>query len=168
MIEQGYEDYRHKLTRSDFPPYDIQLLFSQPILAAPLDLIQTVGKASLEQFVLLNQLNQSLADLLLSGRIAITDLGSFCSNPLEIVISGTELLRWFSHFNDLSQEFEIPLIQTQFPIKDLDLTSQDALFQLIYKNLRVPSLVSSILITIPTLSSIFGEIFSHRFEYYSF
>ena len=82
LIEQGYEDYRHKLTRLGLPPYNIQLLLSQPILAAPLDLIQTVGKASLEQFVLLNQLNQSLADLLLSGRIAITDLGSFCSKPL--------------------------------------------------------------------------------------
>ncbi len=93
LIEHHLEDYRHKLTRLGVPPYDIlQLLRNHDFADFP-QFQGHLGSQILEQYTLLNVLNQKYADRVLAGAIILTDLRYFAFSPLEIVISGEDVWR---------------------------------------------------------------------------
>ena len=91
LIENQFEDYRHKLTRLGLPPYDINQIIISEQKADPEILRLDFGTTILEQYVLLNQMRQKFADDLLSGRFILTDLEHYAITPLELVIPGGKL-----------------------------------------------------------------------------
>jgi DNA-binding transcriptional ArsR family regulator len=88
LIENQMEDYRHKLTRLGLPAYDIKMMINSNQLHNPTELKIKLGKATLEQYTLLNQLSQGFADKLLTTEFIITDLERFGLSPLEFGVMG--------------------------------------------------------------------------------
>lgn len=80
LIEKGFEEYRHKLTRLGIPVHDvtIQLENQQPIT-------QTAGQTVLREYVLLNALPRDIADAHLSGAIHIHSLHTWILKPAETI-----------------------------------------------------------------------------------
>lgn len=123
LIENQYEDYRHKLTRLGLPPYDInQIIFSEQKMD-PEILRLDFGTTILEQYVLLNQMRQKFADDLLSGRFVLTDLEHYGISPLELLLPGTQFTHiLYAYYLTTFTENEIQSI--------FDLPFQDFLFNL--------------------------------------
>ena len=106
LIEFHLEDTRHKLTRLGVPPYDIKQLINSQEYENPAIFETKLGNAILEQNTLLNKINQKFADNLLSGQFLLTDLKNFGISPLELVISGQNIIEILNNFyiNSLEEE----------------------------------------------------------------
>ncbi|GAH00990.1 unnamed protein product [marine sediment metagenome] len=73
LLESGLEEVRHRLTRLGTPPYEAFKLFnSQEKVITPDKFLKKLGSDVSEQFLLLNLLPKELADLYLSGEIAVS------------------------------------------------------------------------------------------------
>ncbi len=92
LIEKGYEEYRHKLTRLGSPPFEVESLLKSQQFTNPNGFLRKLGNEVSEQFLLLNLLPRELADLYLSGQIALIHLNSWALRPLSINISSQNLL----------------------------------------------------------------------------
>ncbi|MHA1675462.1 MAG: hypothetical protein ACTSYI_17765 [Promethearchaeota archaeon] len=90
LIENHYEDYRAKLTRLGIPPYDVMQMLTAQIRRDPEAFKNLLGQNILEQYVLLNLLQQKYADAFLTGQFLFTNLGNFGLTPLELIISGRQ------------------------------------------------------------------------------
>jgi len=73
LLENGLEKVRHKLTRLGTPPYEVFKLFEDNHVN-PEQFIKRLGSDVSEQFLLLNLLPNDLADLYLSGELALINL----------------------------------------------------------------------------------------------
>jgi len=80
LIDKGFEEYRHKLTRLGTPVHDVttQLENLQPIT-------QTSGQTVLKEYTLLNALPRDIADAHLSGAIHIHNLETWILKPTETI-----------------------------------------------------------------------------------
>ena len=88
LIENGYEEYRHKLTRIGLPVYDVTKLlnqFSRSTNGVDSVVSQT-SKAVLSEYLLLNQLARDVTDAHLQGDIHISNLGSWGLKPDNVFI----------------------------------------------------------------------------------
>ena len=88
LIENGLEEYRHKLTRIGLPIYDVTKLlnqFSRSTNGVDSVISQT-SKAVFSEYLLLNQLARDITDAHLSGDIHISNLGAWGLKPDNVFI----------------------------------------------------------------------------------
>ncbi|MFO7797175.1 MAG: anaerobic ribonucleoside-triphosphate reductase [Promethearchaeati archaeon] len=105
LLEEGLEEFRHKLTRLGIPPYDAEKLFDMNSVE-PMDYIKKLGSESSEQFLLLNLLPKKLADLYLSNKIALLNLNTWSLRPLSIFLNFETILNNSSqHIQDPSLDY---------------------------------------------------------------
>jgi len=83
LIQKGWEEYRHKLTRLGLPVYDVtQLLKSTSTSSLGVEAVhKAAGDAVIEEYTLLNVLARDIADAHLSGSLHLTNLGSWILKP---------------------------------------------------------------------------------------
>ena len=95
LVEKGYEDYRHKLTRVGMPIHEVTALIESKY--APLDSEDTINRAGetvLAEYALLNIFPRDIADGHLSGAIHIDGLGTWVLKPSEVI---HELRYFYQH-----------------------------------------------------------------------
>jgi ribonucleoside-triphosphate reductase len=95
LLENGLEEVRHKLTRLGTPPFEAFKLFdSQNDQITPYQFIEKLGSDVSEQFLLLNLIPRNLADLYLSGEIALLHLNYWALRPLSLYINTKTLVAY--------------------------------------------------------------------------
>ncbi|MFW9881507.1 MAG: anaerobic ribonucleoside-triphosphate reductase [Candidatus Thorarchaeota archaeon] len=125
LLENGLEEVRHKLTRLGTPPFEVFKLFnSYNSQITPKIFIEKLGSDVSEQFLLLNLLPKNLADLYLSGEIALLHLNYWSLRPLSLYINTKALLDYlFNKYPDIKDEIEGKGKCTKLIIKFLDTLS---------------------------------------------
>ena len=86
LVEKGYEEYRHKLTRVGMPIHEVTVLIEAKDTNQ--DCATTINKAGqtvLGEYTLLNIFPRDIADAHLSGVIHIDGLGTWILKPNEVV-----------------------------------------------------------------------------------
>ncbi|MCD6508830.1 MAG: helix-turn-helix domain-containing protein [Thermoprotei archaeon] len=84
LVEKGYEEYRHALTRLGMPVYDARQLVEGeyiPLYMGFNNTLYIAGRAVLREYALLRALPQYVADAYLSGLIHIPGLGKWLLYP---------------------------------------------------------------------------------------
>jgi DNA-binding HxlR family transcriptional regulator len=114
LIEQKYTKYRHLLTRLGIPPYEISKLIHSGTIDSIAHLGKLIGKSTLEQYCLLNQLVPNHADKILDGSCHVRNLAAFPFLPLELVISGQMLL---DALESVWRSYQEELVHVKFPKK---------------------------------------------------
>lgn len=91
LIEEGMEEYRHKLTRLGLPVYDVKKTFQDVSVKGGIigDVKDRAGEAVLREYVLLDVLPRRVADAHLSGYINIKKPGSWVLHP-DIILHDIE------------------------------------------------------------------------------
>ena len=116
LIEHGYDEYRHRLTRLGLPVYDVNELIAK--IGSSGDgidsLLSQTFEAVLSEFLFLNQLPKDVSDLHLSGDIHISNSGRWGLVPDTLFIDLTHLKNSGLHL--AGSLFPIPRIS---PPKDL-------------------------------------------------
>src|SRR2546428_2956613 len=94
LLEQGHEDYRHKLARFGLPGYDIHEMLTNVdgIHNGVEGLLFKTGKSVFGEYLVLNTLPKDVADSHLSGDIHITNPGIWSLLPDTIFVNIKELL----------------------------------------------------------------------------
>ena len=86
LVEKGYEDYRHKLTRVGMPVHEVTLLIeSRDVASDCAAAINKAGQTVLGEYALLNIFPRDIADAHLSGDIHIDELGTWMLKPSEVI-----------------------------------------------------------------------------------
>ena len=87
LIEQGLEEYRHKLTRLGVPVHDVTSLIEtkKPIFKKSSSVHEAAGETVLKEYMLLNVFPRDIADAHLSGSLHISGLSSWILKPTEIM-----------------------------------------------------------------------------------
>ncbi|MFQ6011115.1 MAG: anaerobic ribonucleoside-triphosphate reductase, partial [Nitrososphaerales archaeon] len=83
LIEHGYEEYRHKLTRLGMPVSDVTELFSS-VSGASLgvdSLLSSTSEAVFSEYLILTQLPRDVSDAHIGGDIHISNTGSWGLKP---------------------------------------------------------------------------------------
>jgi ribonucleoside-triphosphate reductase len=85
LIEKGFEEYRHKLTRLGLPVYDVtQLIRSAGAQSSSVNAVHSsAGDSVIEEYTLLNVLPRDIADAHLSGSLHVNNLGVWILKPSE-------------------------------------------------------------------------------------
>jgi len=91
LLENGLEEVRHKLTRLGTPPFEVSKIFNNIDVTAD-KFLNKLGSDVSEQFLLLNLLPKDLADLYLSGDIALLNLNYWSLRPLSLFVNASTLL----------------------------------------------------------------------------
>ncbi len=96
LLENGLEEYRHKLTRLGLPVYDVtQLMKSIGYLSLGVEAVhKAASDAVMEEYILLNVLPRDVADAHLSGTLHISDLGYWVLKPNELTHDLRFFLQW--------------------------------------------------------------------------
>ncbi|MFX0068644.1 MAG: anaerobic ribonucleoside-triphosphate reductase [Promethearchaeota archaeon] len=88
LLEKGFEEYRHALTRLGLPVYDITQLIKNPSIkttrSSPEIVHKLAGDAVLEQYLFMKILPRKVADAHLSGAIHIPHANYWVLKPNEI------------------------------------------------------------------------------------
>ena len=85
LIEKGYEDYRHKLTRVGMPIHEVTASIEAKEQSwDSANLTAKAGETVLEEYTLLNIFPRDIADSHLSGAIHIDGLGTWITKPNEV------------------------------------------------------------------------------------
>ncbi|MDE1830031.1 MAG: helix-turn-helix domain-containing protein, partial [Thaumarchaeota archaeon] len=94
LLEQGHEDYRHKLARFGLPGYDIHEMFTNVdgIHNGVEGLLFKTGQTVFGEYLVLNTLPKDVADSHLSGDIHITNTGLWSLLPDTIFVNIKELI----------------------------------------------------------------------------
>ena len=102
LVEKGFEDYRHKLTRVGMPIHEVTVLIeSKDHNQTCVGTINKAGQTVLEEYTLLNVFPRDISDAHLSGTIHIDGLGTWLLKPNEIVHD----LRYFLQHGILLNSF---------------------------------------------------------------
>ncbi|MCL2172519.1 MAG: ArsR family transcriptional regulator [Candidatus Bathyarchaeota archaeon] len=86
LVEKGFEDYRHKLTRVGMPVHEVTAFIEakdQNLDASAM--LYKAGQNLIEEYTLLNIFSRDIADAHISGSINIDDLSTWLLKPHEIV-----------------------------------------------------------------------------------
>ena len=86
LVEKGFEDYRHKLTRVGMPVHEVTALIEDK--DAPQNCASTItraGKTVLGEYTLLNIFPRDISDAHLSGALHIDGLGTWMLKPNEVM-----------------------------------------------------------------------------------
>ena len=107
LVEKGFEDYSHKLTRVGMPVHEVTVLIESkdPIRNCTCT-INRAGQTVLEEYTLLNIFPRDISDAHLSGALHIDGLGTWLLKPNEVVHD----LRYFlQHGIDLNGIMQVPM-----------------------------------------------------------
>lgn len=127
LLESGLEKVRHKLTRLGTPPFEAFKLFnSTDNSVTPEKFIKRLGSDVSEQFLLLNLIPKNLADLYLSGEIALLHLNYWSLRPLSFYINAKTLFDTFSK----TKSNQPKTIEKRRDIINLILNPMDFLYRL--------------------------------------
>ncbi len=86
LIERGFEEYRHKLTRLGMPVYEVTALIEAKTSVADSEaILRKAGKAVLREFTLLNVYPRDVTDAQMSGAIHVDGLGTWLLKPNEVI-----------------------------------------------------------------------------------
>jgi ribonucleoside-triphosphate reductase len=86
LVEKGFEEYRHKLTRLGMPVHNVTTLMdARNPTDESLSKLETAGKTVFGEYALLNVLPRDVADAHVSGAIHIENLGTWVLKPSEVV-----------------------------------------------------------------------------------
>jgi len=86
LIEKGFEDYRHKLTRVGMPIHEVTAFIEAKDRSLDAsNVLSKAGQNVLGEYTLLNIFPRDIADAHLSGSINIDDLGTWILKPSEVV-----------------------------------------------------------------------------------
>ena len=85
LIEKGFEDYRHKLTRVGLPVHEVTALIEakNPLETDPL--LATAGKTVFREYTLLNVFPRDIADAHVSGALHLNGLSTWILKPSEVM-----------------------------------------------------------------------------------
>jgi ribonucleoside-triphosphate reductase (formate) len=85
LIEKGFEDYRHKLTRVGLPVHEVTALIEakNPLETEPL--LATAGKTVFREYTLLNVFPRDIADAHVSGALHLNGLSTWILKPSEVM-----------------------------------------------------------------------------------
>ncbi|MFX0002065.1 MAG: anaerobic ribonucleoside-triphosphate reductase [Promethearchaeota archaeon] len=120
LLENGLEEVRHKLTRLGTPPVEVSKLFeSNNDLINPEIFIEKLGSDVSEQFLLLNLIPKNLADLYLSGEIALLHLNYWALRPLSLYINTKTLIDYL--FKTSKNKINNEINHSEMVIQLLDL-----------------------------------------------
>ncbi|MGE5533511.1 MAG: anaerobic ribonucleoside-triphosphate reductase, partial [Bacillota bacterium] len=113
LVEKGYEDYRHKLTRVGMPIHEVTALIETKESAQDCQTtIRKAGQTVLSEYTLLNVFPRDIADAHLSGDIHIDGLGTWLLKPNEVF---HDLRYFFQH----GVKLDNPLQAAMDPPSDL-------------------------------------------------
>jgi ribonucleoside-triphosphate reductase len=85
LVEKGYEDYRHKLTRVGMPIHEVTTsIESKDSPADSTAILTKAGQTVIGEYTLLNIFPRDIADAHLSGAIHIDNLGTWILKPNEV------------------------------------------------------------------------------------
>ena len=86
LVEKGFEDYRHKLTRLGMPVHEvIALIDAKDHARDSATILSKAGKTVLSEYMLLNVFPRDIADTHVSGAIHMKGLGTWLLKPNEIM-----------------------------------------------------------------------------------
>jgi ribonucleoside-triphosphate reductase (formate) len=86
LIEKGFEDYRHKLTRVGMPIHEVTATVEAKDHAQSSNaILNKAGQTVLAEYTLLNIFPRDIADAHVSGAIHIDNLGTWILKPNEVV-----------------------------------------------------------------------------------
>jgi anaerobic ribonucleoside-triphosphate reductase/DNA-binding transcriptional ArsR family regulator len=86
LIEKGYEDYRHKLTRLGMPVHEVtNLVDDKDKTRDSTAILAKAGRTVLSEYTLLNVFPRDIADAHLSGAIHVKSLGTWILKPNEVM-----------------------------------------------------------------------------------
>jgi anaerobic ribonucleoside-triphosphate reductase len=85
LVEKGFEEYRHKLTRLGMPVHEVAALMeAKNATDGSMHKLATAGEAVFGEYALLNVLPRDVADAHVSGAIHIESLGTWVLKPSEV------------------------------------------------------------------------------------
>lgn len=86
LIEKGFEDYRHKLTRLGMPVYEVAaLLDTKDTVDDASAVLSKAGGTVFKEYTLLNVFPRDIADAHVSGAIHVNDLETWILKPNEVM-----------------------------------------------------------------------------------
>jgi anaerobic ribonucleoside-triphosphate reductase len=86
LVEKGFEDYRHKLTRLGMPVHEVTALIDAKDHARDSTaILSKAGKTVLGEYTLLNVFPRDIADAHVSGSIHVKGLGTWILKPNEVM-----------------------------------------------------------------------------------
>ncbi|MCW4019368.1 MAG: ArsR family transcriptional regulator [Candidatus Bathyarchaeota archaeon] len=85
LIEKGFEDYRHKLTRLGLPVHEVSALIDAKNPDETRSILAMAGETVLREYTLLNVLPRDLSDAHLSGALHIDGLSTWILKPSEVL-----------------------------------------------------------------------------------
>ncbi len=100
LLENGLEEIRHKLTRLGTPPFEAFSFFDRN--SNPEQFISKLGSEVSEQFLLLNLLPKNLADLYLSGEIALLNLNYWSLRPLGFYLDSKSIVEYITTHSSIN------------------------------------------------------------------
>jgi ribonucleoside-triphosphate reductase (formate) len=107
LVEKGYEDYRHKLTRVGMPIHEVTASIEAKDGAADsAAIISKAGQTVLSEYTLLNIFPRDIADAHLSGAIHVDNLGTWILKPNEVV---HDLRFFFQHGVKLDNPIKVTM-----------------------------------------------------------
>ncbi len=105
LVEKGFEDYRHKLTRVGMPIHEVTASIEAKDHHSQdsTSILTKAGQTVLGEYTLLNIFPRDIADAHLSGIIHIDDLGTWILKPNEVVHDLRFFLKDGLKLDDLNQ-----------------------------------------------------------------
>jgi len=100
LLENGLEEIRHKLTRLGTPPFEAFNFFDRNF--NPEQFISKLGSDVSEQFLLLNLLPKNLADLYLSGEVALLNLNYWSLRPLGFYLESKSIVEYITNQSSIN------------------------------------------------------------------
>jgi len=86
LVEKGFEDYRHKLTRLGMPVHEVtNLIDAKEHARDSTAILSKAGKSVLSEYTLLNVFPRDIADAHVSGAIHAKGLGTWILKPNEVM-----------------------------------------------------------------------------------
>jgi anaerobic ribonucleoside-triphosphate reductase len=86
LVEKGFEDYRHKLTRLGMPVHEVTTLIDAKAKERDSTaILSKAGKNVLSEYTLLNVFPRDIADAHVSGAIHVNGLGTWILKPNEVM-----------------------------------------------------------------------------------
>jgi len=86
LIEKGFEEYRHKLTRLGMPVYEVTALIESKDHAEEASaMLSKAGKTVFGEYTLLNVFPRDIADAHVTGALHVNGLGTWILKPNEVM-----------------------------------------------------------------------------------
>jgi len=86
LVEKGFEDYRHKLTRLGMPVHDVtNLIYAKDPARDSTAILSKAGKTVLSEYTLLNVFPRDIADAHVVGALHVKGLGTWILKPNEVM-----------------------------------------------------------------------------------